>query len=67
VLCTCIVEGADSYFTHSSRLYTIKVVIKCSITLLHYITLKMLGCFNLNVGSNVDKPKCWVKNIYKKN
>jgi len=25
-------------------------------------TLKMLGCFNPS-ASNMDKPKCWVKNI----
>jgi len=23
--------------------------------------LKMLGCFNTNFGSNMDKPKRWVK------
>jgi len=28
-------------------------------------TLKMLGYFNPNLGQ-VDKHKCWVKNVFKK-
>jgi len=26
---------------------------------------KMLGCFNPTFGSNMDKPKCWVRNAIK--
>jgi len=26
----------------------------------------MLGCFKPTFGSNTDKPKCWVKNLFKK-
>jgi len=28
--------------------------------------MKMLGCFQPKFGSNMDKPKCWVKNPIKK-
>jgi len=29
-------------------------------------TLKNAGLFQLKFGSNMDKPKCWVKNAFKK-
>jgi len=29
-------------------------------------TLKNAGLFQLKFGSNMNKPKCWVKNLIKK-
>jgi len=31
-----------------------------------YYTLKNAGLFQPKFGSNMDKPKCWVKNVIKK-
>jgi len=31
-----------------------------------YYTLKNTGLFQPKFGSNMDKPKCWVKNVIKK-
>jgi len=28
----------------------------------HYTVKKIAGLFQLKFGSNIDKPKCWVKN-----
>jgi len=31
-----------------------------------YHTLKNVGLFQPKFGSNMDKPKCWVKNVFQK-
>jgi len=32
----------------------------------HFCTLKNAGLFQPKFGSNMDKPKCWVKNVIQK-
>jgi len=38
-----------------------------SLSLCETYTLKNAGLFQAKFGSNMDKPKCWVKNVKKKN